>query len=59
MAYRLTRKAGEDISAIFSEGARRFGLGQAERYHAGLAGIFLLISNNPELVWYQLSVLRV
>jgi len=56
MAYRLTRKAAEDISAIFSEGARRFGLGQAESYHLGLAGIFLLISDNPELARNRLEI---
>jgi toxin ParE1/3/4 len=49
MAYRLTRKAIEDIIAIFAEGAQRFGLDQAEKYHVGLERIFLLLSDNPEL----------
>lgn len=56
MAYRLTRKAAEDISTLFSEGAHKFGLGQAEKYHAGLDGIFQLISDNPELARNRLEI---
>jgi toxin ParE1/3/4 len=56
MAYRLTRKAAEDISVLFSKGARQFGLNQAERYHAGLEGIFQLLSDNPELARNRLEI---
>lgn len=49
MGHRLTRKAAEDILAIFTAGVRQFGLAQAEKYHAGLEQAFLLLADNPEL----------
>ena len=47
MSYRLTRKAEEDLLRIFLEGARLFGISQAELYHLELEGLFELISANP------------
>lgn len=49
MSYRLTRKAVEDIIAIYEHGIRLFGTVQAEKYHFGMGKIFLLLSENPEL----------
>lgn len=34
--YRLSRKADQDIQAIFEFGAERFGIAQAESYLTGL-----------------------
>jgi toxin ParE1/3/4 len=56
MAYRLTRKATEDIIAIFAEGAHQFGLDQAEKSHAGLERIFMLLSDNPDLARNRLEI---
>lgn len=33
MAYRLTRKAAEDIGRIYVDSAEKFGLKQADAYH--------------------------
>lgn len=49
MAYRLTRKAAEDVRRIWLEGARRFGADQAERYHARLRRSFELLAAQPEM----------
>ena len=49
MAYRLSRKAVEDIIAIHGEGASLFGDEQAEKYHIGMGQVFQLLSDNPEL----------
>jgi toxin ParE1/3/4 len=49
MTYRLTRKAGTDLRHIFIEGMTRFGLAQAERYHARLRRTFELLADNPEM----------
>ncbi len=48
MAYSLSRKADEDIFNIFVEGARMFGLEQAEKYHADLEKVFSFLSDHPE-----------
>ena len=45
--YRLSRKAEEDILAIFAIGVREFGLDQAERYHADLEAAFHFLSAYP------------
>ncbi|WP_343546066.1 type II toxin-antitoxin system RelE/ParE family toxin [Sphingobium yanoikuyae] len=45
--YRLTRAASDDIAAIFIDGIERFGLVQADLYHAGLAAAFDLIAEYP------------
>lgn len=47
MTYRLSRKAEEDIIAIYAKGVREFGIEQAERYHAGLEQIFDFLAENP------------
>lgn len=49
MAYRLTRKAAEDIIAIYQDGIRLFGAVQAEKYHSAMEKAFQLLSENPEL----------
>ncbi|MFX4087706.1 type II toxin-antitoxin system RelE/ParE family toxin [Sphingobium yanoikuyae] len=45
--YRLTRAASDDIMAIFVNGVERFGLLQADLYHAGLAAAFERIAEYP------------
>ncbi len=47
MAYTLSRKAEEDIIAIFLDGAGQFGLQQAERYHSLLENTFQFLADNP------------
>ncbi|MES2444611.1 MAG: type II toxin-antitoxin system RelE/ParE family toxin [Pseudomonadota bacterium] len=47
MTYRLSRKAEDDIVAIYVTGVREFGFDQAERYHAALAQIFEFLAENP------------
>lgn len=47
MAYRLSRKAEEDILDIYLMGAEAFGEDQAERYHAGLEQAFAFLSDFP------------
>lgn len=47
MAYRLSRKAEEDILDIYLTGAEAFGEDQAERYHAGLRQTFEFLSGFP------------
>ncbi len=49
MAFRLTSKAVDDISHIFLEGVRLFGMSQAEKYHLGMEKVFQLLALNPEL----------
>lgn len=47
MAYRLSRKAEEDIFQLYVAGAEMFGVDQAERYHEGLERAFELLSEFP------------
>lgn len=47
--YRLTRRAEDDIISIYLEGARLFGLPQAERYHGELERVFRMLSENPRV----------
>ncbi|MCA3565333.1 MAG: type II toxin-antitoxin system RelE/ParE family toxin [Methylocystis sp.] len=49
MAFRLTRKAEEDIIGLFLEGARLFGPVQAERYHRELEQVFEMIGSHPQM----------
>ena len=49
MIYRLTRKAEEDIISIFVDGVEKFGVAQAEKYHAELESVFGLIADNPHI----------
>lgn len=46
--YRLSRLASDDISHIFLDGLARFGLAQADRYHAGLATVFDFLADHPQ-----------
>lgn len=56
MAYKLTRKAAEDISHIYVEGVTLFGVPQAEKYHADMERKFELISNNPHIARQRLCI---
>lgn len=47
MAYRLSRKAEEDILQIYVTGVGDFGVEQAERYHAGLERALSFLSSFP------------
>ena len=47
MAYRLTRRAEDDVVGIFLEGLKHFGPRQADAYHEKLERAFELISHNP------------
>lgn len=47
MAYRLTRKAAEDIEEIYSFAAEQFGVDQADAYHTLLERTFEFLANNP------------
>jgi toxin ParE1/3/4 len=47
VGYRLTRKAAADLRHIFVQGMTRFGLAQADRYHARLRHAFELLAENP------------
>ncbi len=49
MAYRLTRKAEEDLTGIYLAGVREFGVDQAEAYLAELLRTFELLALNPAL----------
>lgn len=48
MVYTLSRKAEEDIIAIFLDGAGQFGLQQAERYHDLLENTFQFLARGKE-----------
>ncbi|MCB1516931.1 MAG: type II toxin-antitoxin system RelE/ParE family toxin [Hyphomicrobiaceae bacterium] len=56
MNYRLTGQAEEDILRIFVEGARLFGIDQAERYHLELTRLFELIAANPKLARERMEI---
>jgi toxin ParE1/3/4 len=47
VAYRLSRKAEDDIIQIYVSGAEMFGPEQAERYHEGLEQTFAFLSDFP------------
>lgn len=47
MGYRLTRKAEDDLIAIYRTGAEEFGVGQAERYFAALEEAFGFLAAYP------------
>lgn len=48
MAYRLSRKADEDVVGIYVEGARAFGAEQAETYHVGLTETLAFLAEYPK-----------
>ncbi len=47
MAYKLTRKAEDDIIEVYLEGYALFGEAQAEAYHGALEQVFEFLSDNP------------
>ena len=47
MAYRISRKAEDDIVQIYVMGVTEFGVDQAERYHEGLERAFAFLSDFP------------
>ncbi len=47
MNYRTTEQADADISDLFVEGARTFGVRQAEKYEDELFRTFRLLGDNP------------
>jgi toxin ParE1/3/4 len=49
MTYRLTRKAEDDLTEVYLNGVREFGVEQAESYLAELLAAFELLSGNPHL----------
>jgi len=49
VAYRISEAADRDIEALYIEGALRFGLAQADRYHESLTRAFEAIAAFPEL----------
>lgn len=57
MAYRLTCKAAEDISEIYSFGAEQFGVDQADSYHTLLERTFEFLANNPLVARKRLELL--
>lgn len=48
MAYKLSRKAEDDIVDIYLHGAERFGVAQAEAYATDLEKVFEFLSDTPE-----------
>jgi toxin ParE1/3/4 len=54
--YRLSRKAEEDIIAIFMYGVAQFGTQQAERYHDLLERTFEFLVENPEAARERLEI---
>lgn len=46
--YVLSRKAEDDVIAIFVHGAEQFGLRQAEHYHDLLGKTLQFLAENPE-----------
>lgn len=47
MVYRFSRKADQDVVAIYLEGAERFGRAQADRYVADLHDTLAFLADNP------------
>lgn len=45
MAYRITRKAEEDIDGLYRDGIATFGVDQAEAYFAGIEATFASLLN--------------
>ena len=56
MAYKLSVKAEEDIVHVYREGARLFGVEQAEKYHAGLEQIFRFLADTPRAARERLEI---
>ena len=47
MGYRLTRAAAGDVSRIYLDSARQFGIRQADTYHDLLEKTFRFLAENP------------
>ena len=56
MAYRLSRRAKEDLIAIYVDGAAAFGVRQAEAYFARLERAFGLIADNPRIARERVEI---
>lgn len=48
MSYLLSKKAEEDVIAIYLDGASEFGVQRADQYHQQLKKTFQFLSDNPE-----------
>lgn len=49
MAFRLTRKAEDDLTRLYLSGVRDFGFDRAEAYISELTGKFALLAENPAM----------
>ncbi|RYD75305.1 MAG: type II toxin-antitoxin system RelE/ParE family toxin [Verrucomicrobiaceae bacterium] len=49
MVFRLSRRAVDDLEAIYLLGLASFGEEQADRYHESLNATFTLLSDFPEI----------
>lgn len=49
MAFKLSRRAVDDITHIYIDGAGTFGAAQAEKYHQQMETTFGLIASNPDI----------
>lgn len=47
MAYRLTRKAAEDLTRLYMDGVQQFGSRQADHHHDLLEKTFRFLASNP------------
>ncbi len=56
MAYKLTRKAEDDIIQLYLEGVRLFGTDQAENYHEELEQVFDLLADNPAMARERMEI---
>lgn len=54
--YKLSRKAEEDIIAIFMYGVSQFGIQQPERYHDLLERTFQFLAENPEAARERMEI---
>ncbi|MCP1551686.1 MULTISPECIES: type II toxin-antitoxin system RelE/ParE family toxin [Methylorubrum] len=49
MIFKTSRQANQDIIDLYVSGSVRFGMEQAERYHAGLMDMLSLLADNPAM----------
>ena len=56
MKYFLSRKAEEDIIAIYLHGLENFGEAQAAKYHAQLEACFEFLAHNPYAAAERLEI---
>ncbi len=55
-AYRLTIAAADDLADIYLSGAIRFGVAQADAYHAGLEATFDFLVQFPRVARLRLEI---